>query len=117
MKMDPNCIFCKIISRESPASIIYQDDLVLAFNDIHPSAPIHILIVPIEHIPSYVKLTFDHSALLSRMFLVAKQLAVKNQIEETGFRLIINSGPDGNQTVFHLHLHLLGGRPMRYPMG
>jgi histidine triad (HIT) family protein len=117
MKMDPNCIFCKIIARESPASIIFQDDLVLAFHDIHPSAPIHILIVPIEHIPRFVKLTFDHSALLSRMFLVAKQLAVKNHIEKTGFRLIINSGPDANQTVFHLHLHLLGGRPMRYPMG
>jgi histidine triad (HIT) family protein len=117
MKMDPNCIFCKIIARESPASIIYLDDLVLAFYDINPAAPIHILIVPIKHIPSLTKLTENHSEIIGRMFMVAKDLAVKHHIEETGFRLILNSGPHADQTVFHLHLHLLGGRPMRHPMG
>lgn len=90
---------------------------MLAFYDIHPAAPIHILIVPIEHIPSIANLTANHSETIGRMFLVAKQLAFKHHLEQTGIRLIINSGPHANQTVFHLHLHLLGGQPMRYPMG
>lgn len=115
--MDPTCIFCRIIARETPASIIYQDDLVIAFLDVHPAAPIHILIVPIDHISSINQLTEENTGLIGHMFVVAKQLAAENSIAESGYRLIINSGPDANQTVFHLHLHLLGGQPMRYPMG
>jgi histidine triad (HIT) family protein len=115
--MDPNCIFCRIIAGESPAGIIYQDDLVTAFHDIHPAAPTHILIVPIEHIQSINHLTVENTHLIGHLFLIAKQLAAEKRIAATGYRLIVNTGTDANQSVFHLHLHLLGGRPMRYPMG
>ena len=115
--MDPTCVFCRIIARETPASIIHQDDHVIAFLDRHPAAPIHILIVPIDHISSINQLTVENKGLIAHMFVVAKQLATENSIAESGFRLIINNGPDANQTVYHLHLHLLGGNPMRYPMG
>jgi histidine triad (HIT) family protein len=115
--MDPKCIFCRIISGESPAVTIHQDDLVIAFHDIHPAAPTHILIVPIEHVQSINQLPKENTQLIGHMFLIAKQLAAEKGIDNSGYRLIINSGPDANQTVFHLHLHLLGGRPMRYPMG
>jgi histidine triad (HIT) family protein len=115
--MDLNCIFCKIIAGENPSTIIYDDEQVVAFLDIHPAAPVHILIVPRQHIPSINHLTSDHEILLGHMHTVAKQLALENGIAESGYRLIINSGPDARQAVFHLHLHLLGGREMRYPMG
>jgi histidine triad (HIT) family protein len=115
--MDPNCIFCKIIAGESTSTIVYNDEQVVVFLDIHPAAPVHILIVPRQHIPSINHLTGDHEALLGRMYTVAKQLAIENGVSESGYRLIINSGPDARQAVFHLHLHLLGGREMRYPMG
>jgi len=115
--MDTTCVFCRIIAQETPASIIYQDDHVIAFLDIFPAAPIHILIVPIEHIASINQLTEEHTDLVGHMFIAARQLAEENGIAKSGYRLIINSGPDANQTVFHLHLHLLGGQPMRYPMG
>jgi histidine triad (HIT) family protein len=115
--MDPNCIFCKIIAGISPSTILYDDDQVVAFLDIHPAAPVHILIVPRQHIPSINHLTGDHEILLGHMYTVAKQLALENGITESGYRLIINNGPDARQAVFHLHLHLLGGREMRYPMG
>lgn len=115
--MDQNCIFCRIISGESPAGIVHKDDHVIAFHDIHPAAPTHILIVPIEHIQSINHLTEENTQLIGHMFQIAKQLAYDEGIQDAGYRLIINSGPDANQTVFHLHLHLLGGQPMRYPMG
>lgn len=115
--MDPTCVFCRIIARETPASFVYRDDQVTAFLDIHPAAPIHILIVPNEHITSINQLNEEHTDLVGHMFVVARKLAEENGIAESGYRLIINNGPDANQTVFHLHLHLLGGKPMRYPMG
>lgn len=115
--MDPNCIFCKIIAGESPSTIVYDDDHVVAFLDIHPAAPVHILIVPRQHIPSINDLTSDHETLIGHMYTVAKQLAKENDVADSGYRSIINSGPDARQAVFQLHLHLLGGREMRYPMG
>ena len=115
--MDPSCVFCRIITRDLPGTIMYQDEYVVAILDIHPAAPIHILIVPIEHIASINQLTEEQTDLVGHMFIVARQLAEENGIDKSGYRLIINSGPDANQTVFHLHLHLLGGQPMRYPMG
>jgi histidine triad (HIT) family protein len=115
--MDPNCIFCKIVTGESPSSIVYKDEQIVAFLDIHPATPVHILIVPHQHIPSINHITSDHETLLGKMYTVAKQLAVENGISESGYRLIINSGPDARQAVNHLHLHLLGGREMRFPMG
>jgi len=115
--MDSNCIFCKIIDGESPSTIVYDDEQVVAFLDLNPVAPVHILIVPREHIPTINHLTSSHEPLIGHLYTVARQLAKDNGIAESGYRLIINSGPDASQAVFHLHLHLLGGRSMRYPMG
>jgi histidine triad (HIT) family protein len=112
-----DCVFCRIIKGESPARLEFQDQTMTAFHDIHPAGPIHILVVPNEHIPSLNDLQPENEALLGRMFSVARDLAHKHHIDRSGYRLIINTGPDANQTVFHLHLHLIGGKPMRFPMG
>lgn len=112
-----DCIFCKIIAGEIPSTTVYQDEQVVAFRDIHPVAPTHILIVPREHIPMVNDLQGAHEALVGHMFVVARDLAAKEGITESGYRLIINNGPDAGQEVFHLHLHLIGGQKMRYPMG
>ena len=115
--MDPECIFCRIVMGKAPARIIHQDDQIVAFYDIHPAAPIHILIVPLEHIRSVNQLTEHNQNFVAHMYMVARDLAKKHGIDKSGYRLIINNGPDANQTVFHLHMHMLGGQPMRYPMG
>ncbi len=115
--MDPNCIFCQIVEGDIPSTTVYRDKQVVAFLDIHPAAPVHILIVPRQHIPSLNDLTSEDETLIGHMFIVAQKLANENGITDSGYRLIINSGPDARQAVFHLHLHLLGGREMRYPMG
>lgn len=105
-------IFSKIIAKEIPAEIVYQDDLVTAFQDINPQAPTHILIVPNKEIPSVNDVTSDDELTLGRMFTVAKKIAVEQDIAEGGYRLIVNCGDDGGQEVFHLHMHLLGGRKL-----
>jgi histidine triad (HIT) family protein len=115
--MDPNCIFCKIIIGSSPSSIVFQDEQAVAFLDIHPASPVHILIVPRQHIESINDLDDEHEALIGHLFTVARDLAAEKGISESGYRLIVNSGQDARQAVFHLHLHLLGGASMRYPMG
>jgi len=112
-----DCIFCKIVAGEIPSSQIYADDLVTAFRDINPSAPTHVLIVPNRHIASVNDLKTEDEPLVGHLFMVAQQIAAQEGIDASGYRLIINSGPDGGQEVFHLHLHLLGGQRMRYPMG
>ena len=112
-----NCIFCSIIKGENPSTTVYQDDQVVAFLDIHPAAPIHILIVSRKHIASTNDIDPGDEALIGHLFTTAKKLAAENDIAETGYRLIINTGPDARQAVFHIHLHLLGGKQMRYPMG
>lgn len=112
-----DCIFCKIVAGTSPANRVYQDDRVTAFRDIRPAAPTHLLIVPNRHIESVNDLTEADEALVGHLFSVARSLAQQEGIDRSGYRLITNTGPDGNQTVFHLHLHLLGGQRMRYPMG
>jgi histidine triad (HIT) family protein len=111
------CIFCNIVRGEVSATIVYQDDLVTAFRDINPKAPVHVLVVPNEHIPSVRELRAEHGALLARMFEAASRIAAQEQVAETGFRLVINNGPHAGQSVDHLHLHLLGGRPMAWPPG
>ena len=103
------CIFCKIVAGEIPSDIIYQDDEFIAFRDIEPQAPVHILIVPKEHIASVNELTEEHTSLTGRLTLLARQLAVKENIAESGYRLVINCGSEGGQIVPHLHLHLIGG--------
>lgn len=112
-----DCVFCKIISGKAPAKIVYKDNNVTAFRDANPQAPTHILIVPNEHIRGAAQLTSDHGELLSAMLTTASQLAKSDGIDVGGYRLVINEGPDAGQSVFHLHLHLLGGRHMRWPPG
>ncbi|MCS7178985.1 MAG: histidine triad nucleotide-binding protein [Anaerolineae bacterium] len=110
------CIFCRIVRREAPARILYQDDEVTAFHDAHPQAPVHVLIVPNRHIVGIAQAKPEDAPLLGRMLVVARQLAEDLKITE-GYRLVVNSGPLSGQSVFHLHLHLLGGRPLRWPPG
>ncbi|NLB61680.1 MAG: histidine triad nucleotide-binding protein [Clostridiales bacterium] len=104
-----DCIFCKIIEGEIPSKAVYNDELVFAFYDVSPKAPVHILIVPKKHIVSVNDFTVDDNALLAHIFDVAKQIAKRKGISESGYRLIFNTGKDAGQTVFHAHLHILGG--------
>ena len=106
-----DCIFCKIVNGEIPSTKVYEDEFVYAFRDIYPQAPVHILIVPKEHIASATDLTAANSHLVAKCFEAISGIA-KNEGLENGFRVISNTGPDGGQTVFHLHFHLLGGKPM-----
>ena len=109
---DPNCLFCRIIQKQIPANIVYEDDQVVAFKDIAPQVPVHLLIVPRVHIPGLDHLTPEPAKVLGHIALVAKDLAQQAGIGESGWRLVANCGPDAGQTVFHLHVHLLGGAPM-----
>ena len=111
------CIFCDIISGKDKARIVYRDESATAFHDIHPVAPIHILIVPNKHIASINQLTQEDEQLIGHLFTTARHLASQLGIDVSGYRLIINTGPDAGQAVFHLHLHLIAGRRMRFPMG
>ena len=110
------CIFCKIITGQAPARLLYRDEQVTAFWDAHPIAPIHILVVPNRHIDSLKEAVPADEALLGHMELVARQLAEQNSVAQSGYRLVINTGPNAGQSVFHLHLHLIGGRylPFRF---
>ncbi|MDR1840509.1 MAG: histidine triad nucleotide-binding protein [Holophagales bacterium] len=110
--MSDQCIFCKIINRQIPSDILHEDELVVAFRDINAQAPVHLLIVPRIHIPNLNELLPEHSAILGHIHLAAKSLANESGLAETGWRLVINCGPDACQSVLHLHVHLLGGRQM-----
>jgi len=110
-----DCIFCKIVSGQIPSQRVYEDDQVLAIRDINPQAPVHVLILPKQHIVSVLELT--DSRLLGRMTVAAVHVAKREGIAERGFRLVTNTGPDGGQAVPHLHFHLLGGRKMEWPPG
>ncbi|MAU55613.1 MAG: histidine triad nucleotide-binding protein [Dehalococcoidia bacterium] len=110
-------LFEKIIDREIPAEIVFEDDYVIAFNDIDPKAPIHILIVPKKVIRSINDIGENDKDLIGKMFLVARNLAKEKGIDKSGFRTIFNTNDDGGQTVYHLHLHLIGGRQMNWPPG
>ena len=114
---DSDCLFCRIAHGEIPATIVRSDSEVVAFRDSHPQAPTHILIIPRRHIPSVSELSAEDLELVGRLFLVAKELAVAEGIAEDGYRMLVNAGPDAGQTVFHIHLHLLGGRQMAWPPG
>ena len=108
--MSEDTLFTKIINREIPADIVFQDDRATAFRDIHPQAPTHILIIPNKPIPSVNDVTEEDEATLGHLFIVAAKLAEQEGIAENGYRLIVNCGNHGGQVVFHLHMHLLGGR-------
>ncbi len=112
-----DCIFCKIIKKEIPSKIVYEDENIIGFEDINPQAPIHILIIPKEHIPMINDLRDNHSKLIGDMIIVAKKLAKEKGISGTGYRLVFNNGENAGQEVFHIHLHLLGGRKFGWPPG
>jgi histidine triad (HIT) family protein len=116
-KINNNCIFCKIANKQIPTDFEYQNDEVVAFKDINPQAPIHIIIIPKDHIERVSDLDLQHRNLIADLILVANELAKKKNIKDTGYRLVINCNKDAGQAVFHLHLHLLGGRPMHWPPG
>ncbi len=112
-----SCLFCKIARAEIETDYLYENEHVLAFRDIHPQAPQHILIIPRQHIASLNDLEPDNSHLIGEMVLAAKTLASDMGFAETGYRILMNCNDDGGQTVYHIHLHLLGGRRMHWPPG
>jgi histidine triad (HIT) family protein len=112
-----NCIFCKIAEKNLPSKIVYEDEKSLAFEDINPQAPIHILIIPRKHIPTVLDISDDDRDLIGHLFQVANKVAKERGIADRGFRLVMNCNSEAGQTVYHLHLHLLGGRSMHWPPG
>ncbi len=112
-----DCLFCKIIKGEIPSSKVYEDDLVYAFRDIEPQAPVHILIIPKVHIASANDLNDENSAIVGHIFNVAAKIAKSEGIADGGYRIVNNCGADGGQTVGHLHFHMLGGRSLSWPPG
>ncbi|MCE9536028.1 MAG: histidine triad nucleotide-binding protein [Nitrospirae bacterium] len=111
------CLFCKIVARTIPAALVYEDDLVVAFDDINPQAPIHTLVIPRMHVTSIAELQDSDVALLGRLMLAGNKVAKLKGIAESGYRLVVNTGAHGGQSVFHLHLHMLGGRHLAWPPG
>lgn len=111
-----SCLFCKIVEGSIPSTAVYQDDRCYAFADIHPHAPVHVLVVPREHIASLHEAAEHHRPLLGHLLWVAAEIARSKQLDK-GYRVVINNGDEGGQTVDHIHLHLLGGRPMTWPPG
>jgi histidine triad (HIT) family protein len=111
------CLFCRIAAKEIPGELVYEDELVVAFKDINPQAPVHLLIIPREHVESVRQLDEAHPLVASRLLRVARELAEREGVAESGFRLVANTGPDAGQAVPHLHLHLLGGRTLGWPPG
>ena len=112
-----DCIFCKIVGGEIPSKFLYQDDSVVVFNDIHPAAPTHVLIVPRQHIPSLTHVPEAGISLVGHMVAVANKLAKDGGIAESGYRIVINTGKEGGQVVPHLHMHLLGGKRLTNGLG
>jgi len=112
-----DCIFCKIVAGDIPADIIYQDEAVLAFRDLNPQAPTHALVIPRKHIATLNDLTADDAELVGRMHLAARSVAEQDGIAESGYRTVFNCNEGAGQTVFHVHLHVLGGRRMTWPPG
>ena len=110
-------LFEKIIARTIPADIVYEDDLVLAFRDVNPQAPVHVLVVPKKPVARIAEATAEDHRLLGHLLLKAAEVAAKVGLKEHGYRLVINNGRDGGESVPHLHCHILGGRPMRWPPG
>lgn len=111
------CLFCEIIEKKRSAKIIYEDDYVLAFEDINPQAPVHTLVIPRRHFPTNLDIKEEDNALIGHLFQIANKIAKDKGIAERGFRLVMNCNPESGQTVLHAHLHILGGRLMHWPPG
>ena len=112
-----DCLFCKIVDRTIPAELIFEDEKIVAFNDINPKAPVHVLIIPKEHFASLNDIPEEKKELLSHILLRARRIAQNIGIKEKGYRIVLNTGKESGQEVFHIHFHLLGGRRMTWPPG
>ena len=115
--MSSSCVFCRIVAGEEPAQILHSTETVMAFRDLNPKAPTHLLLIPREHVTDVRELEDRHGGVLADLFQAAAHLAKTEGIDRTGWRLVTNVGRDAGQSVFHMHLHLLGGRPMSWPPG
>ena len=111
------CLFCKIVKKEIPSKIVFENEQILAFKDIDPKAPVHVLIIPKKHIAGINDITADDNELLGKLLNSAKEIAAKEKIDKGGYRLVINNGKDAGQAVDHIHVHLLGGRKLSWPPG
>jgi histidine triad (HIT) family protein len=111
------CIFCKIVARTIPAALVYEDDMVVAFDDMNPQAPTHTLVIPRKHVASIAELQDSDVGLLGRLMLAGNKIAKLKGIADAGYRVVVNTGAHGGQSVFHLHLHVLGGRHLAWPPG
>lgn len=111
------CLFCRIVRKELPARIVFEDERVLAFEDIRPRAPVHVLVIPKDHFASLSDAPAGSEALLGELLMRARAVAREKGVGETGYRIVLNSGPDSGQEVPHLHFHVIGGRPLRWPPG
>lgn len=107
-----DCIFCKIIKKEIPSNIVYEDEEILAFRDINPVAPVHILVIPKKHIESLIELSKEDEALIGKIYTAINKIAIQEEIDKKGFRVVVNCGDDGGQEVKHLHFHIIGGKKL-----
>ncbi|MCI0419869.1 MAG: histidine triad nucleotide-binding protein [Acidobacteria bacterium] len=112
-----DCLFCKFVRKEIPTRVVFEDDSCLAFEDINPKAPVHVLVIPKKHVASINVMTMEDEAVLGHLAFAARQIALEKKIDQSGYRAVFNTGPDAGQSVFHIHLHLLGGRPLAWPPG
>lgn len=112
-----DCLFCKIVKGEIPSTKVYEDDVVYAFNDISPGAPVHVLIIPKVHFSSILEIEEENESLIGHIFTVANKIAKQLNVDKSGFRIVNNCGEDGGQTVNHVHFHLLAGRNLKWPPG
>ena len=112
-----DCLFCRIVSGAVPSNFVYQDEQVMAFEDINPQAPVHVLVIPRRHIPSVAEFTSSDAGLLGQMLQACVKIAVQKGISQQGYRIVTNTGPNAGQSVFHVHLHVLGGRHLAWPPG
>jgi len=117
VSMTTDCIFCRIASRQAPAKVVFEDDVVVAFEDLHPQAPVHLLVIPRRHLVSLKDAAPDDEPMLGRLFTVAARLARERGLESRGYRTVINNGSWAGQSVDHLHVHVMGGRVFRWPPG
>ena len=115
--MQQACLFCRIIGHDTPAEFVHEDDLVVAFKDLRPQAPVHLLVLPKKHIPTLNDIVPDDNALIGQMFQVAKKLAMQSNIHQKGYRTVFNVNAGAGQSVYHIHLHVLGGRMFSWPPG
>ncbi len=112
-----DCLFCKMVAGEIKPDVVYEDDEVLAFRDLNPQAPVHVLVIPKQHIATLNDLDSSHAALMGRLFLAAKQVAEQEGLAQRGYRTVINCNAEAGQSVYHVHLHVLAGRAMTWPPG